>query len=235
MCIKPGEICGIPHEFGATGFGVFQSIIVATSHSGWTLKDFSVAIEGFGNVGSSAARYLYDYGAKIVSVSDSKGCIYSKDGLDVQKLIKVKSEMGSVMKYKSGEILEHKDIFGLPVDILIPASISDVINEKNVDEVKAKIVVEAANIPITEKSEEQLFSRDILVIPDFVANAGGVISSYAEYIGENPTKMLELVKEKITSNLRKVLVESRNKGILPREAALQIAQERVLNTMKKSR
>jgi len=232
MCIKPGEICGIPHEYGATGFGVFQSAVVAALHIGLSLKRSSIAIEGFGNVGSSTAKYLHDFGARIIAVSDSKGCIFNEDGLDYQELTKVKAEMGSVTKYKSGKILPHREIFSLSADILIPAAISDVINEKNVDDIKAKIIVEGANIPVTDKGEEQLFSRGILVIPDFVANAGGVISSYAEYIGENPTKMLELIKLKITRNLKIVLSKSKNQGIRPREAAMQIAQQRVRRAMK---
>ena len=233
MCVRPGEECGIPHEYGSTGYGVFHAIRVTAEHLGIDLKGALVAIDGFGNVGSFLAKHLMEFGAKVVAVSDSKGCIYAPEGLNYEKLRKVKKETRSVINYKPGTLLKHEELFKLPVDILVPASIPDVINEKNVDEIKAKAVVEAANIPATYQIEKKLHERGILVIPDFIANAGGVISSYAEYIGENPQKMFELVEQKIVRNVKLVLKKSEEEKVTPRDAALKIVKERVKKAMEK--
>jgi len=233
MCIRPGEECGIPHEYGSTGYGVFHAIRVTAEHLSINLKEALVAIDGFGNVGSFLARYLSEFGAKIVAVSDSKGCIYSPSGLDYEKLKKVKEETRSVINYEPATVLKGEELFKLSVDILVPASIPDVINDRNVDEIKAKAVVEAANIPATYEIEKRLHERGILVIPDFIANAGGVISSYAEYIGENPQRMFELVKQKIVRNVKLVLEKAEEEKVIPRDAALKIAKKRVKEAMER--
>jgi len=123
--------------------------------------------------------------------------------------------------------LDNKEIFGLPVDILVPAALSDVITEDNVDRVKAKMVVEAANIPVRPEIEEVLRERGVLVVPDILANAGGVISFCSEYRGYNPKQMLKLVQRKIRRNTVTVLeyAEERDMGL--RDAALNIAKERI--------
>ena len=233
MCVRPGVKCGIPHEHGSTGFGVFHSILTAAPLIGLDLKGATVAVEGFGNVGSYTARFLTEYGIKVVAVSDSRGTIYNPDGLNYEELVRVKEETESVINYRPGEPYGHDEIFRLPVDVLIPASIPDVVNEKNVGEVKAKLIVEAANIPVTQEAEKQLLEQGVLIVPDFVANAGGVISSYAEYSGRNPQQMMELVRRKITANLKKVLERAKKNQISPREAAVQVAQERVKKAMQK--
>jgi len=224
---KPGEKCGIPHEFGSTGFGVAHATVVAAGHIGLAIKGASVSIEGFGNVGTFTSKYLSDFGAKIAAVSDSKGVIYNEEGLDIEKLHDVKEKTGSVVNYKPGKVLPSKEIFELNVDVLIPGALSDAITEDNVNNVKAKIVVEASNIPTTPEMEEILHKRDILVVPDFVANAGGVVSSYAEYRGYNPKKMFDLVERKIKRNVKIVLKSAKKENVKPRDAALKIVQERV--------
>lgn len=233
MCVRPGVKCGIPHEYGSTAYGVLNAIIVASKHVGLDLKRARVAIDGFGNVGSSLARFLADHGVRIVAVSDSKGCIYNPDGLDYEKLMKAKAEKGSVINYEHGQVLRHEEIFELPAEILVPASIPDVINNRNVDGIQAKMVVEAANIPAKYEVEKILHEKGILVVPDIVANAGGVISSYAEYIGENPDKMFEMVRKRISKNTHLILAESAKAKVPPRDAALRIAQERVKEAMKR--
>ncbi len=232
LCVGPGEKCGIPHEYGSTGFGVAHSTKIAAKEAGIKLKGASVAIEGFGNVGTFAMKHLTDMGAKIVAVSDSKGVIHNEEGLDFEKLKSVKKTEGTVVKYEDGEKLDNKDLFELDVDILIPAALPDVINEKNYKKIKAKVVVEAANIPTTPEIEEKLHERNILVVPDFVANAGGVISSYAEFAGKNPEDMFKLVKEKITKSTRKVLKKAEKDKISPRDAAMEIAVSRVKKAME---
>ena len=128
--------------------------------------------------------------------------------------------------------MSHQAIFGLKTDILIPASVTDVINEKNKNSIKARIIVEGANIPMSEKIENELFRQGVLIVPDFVANAGGVISSYAEYRGYNPKKMFELVERKVVKTARAVLGESLKKRINPRAIALQIAKRKVEKAQK---
>ncbi len=229
---EKGEKCGIPHEFGSTGFGVAHATKVACEHIGLGNQP-TVAIEGFGNVGEFAAHFLRNLGYKVVAVSDSKGVIYNPDGLDAHVLLKIKERTSSVINYKDGKFLPNKEIFTLPVDILIPAALPDVINESNVNDVKARIVVEAANIPMRENMEDILHKRGVLVVPDFVANAGGVISSYAEYRGYNPKRMFDTVKKKIVENTELVFDKAKREDIKPRDAALEIAKERVKKAMGK--
>jgi len=233
MCVEPGVECGIPHEYGSTGFGAYHACLIAAKHTGLNMKGASVAIEGFGNVGSFVAKYLSEHGAKIVAVSDSKGCIYNAKGMKYKELMSVKQKTRTVINYKPGQVLDNKELFELPVDILIPAAIPDVINKENVNKIKAKIVLEASNIPATPEIENKLHKKGILVVPDFVANAGGVISSYAEYMGRNPKHMFKLVEEKIKKNTETVLDHAKKEKINPRDAAMEIAVKRVKEAMKK--
>src|SRR3990167_5187518 len=196
---KPGEKCGIPHEFGSTGFGVAQAASIAAGAIGLNIRKSKVAIHGFGNVGTFTYKYLRDLGAMVVAIADSSGAIFSERGLDhaeIQSVIRDKK----LLKDCSGcKKIPSDEFWKIPVDILIPASVTDVINDRNKRDIRVKIIVEAANIPMKEKVERELFSRGILIIPDFVANAGGVISSYAEYRGYNAKKMFDLVERKIQS------------------------------------
>lgn len=233
MCVRPRVKCGIPHEFGSTGFGVFHAARVAAEICSVDLREASVAIDGFGNVGSFFAKYLSEFGGKIVAVSDSGGCAYNPEGLLYAELLRIKRESGSVANYEGSQRFKHEDLFKLPVDILVPASVPDVINVDNVDDVKAKIVIEAANIPATREVEKRLNDRGVLVVPDIIANAGGVISSYAEYMGENPRSMFKLVESKIVKNVRHVLEYAGKEKKIPRDAALTIAKKRIRAAMGK--
>lgn len=230
---KPADMGGIPHELGSTGFGVYHATLAALAHAGIDVKGATIAVEGFGNVGSFVAKYLSEVGAKIVAVSDSKGVIYNKDGLDFGKLRKVKDETRAVKNYKPGGVLPNEKLFELAVDVLIPAALPDVITEKNVDSVKAKIISEGANIPIPHDVEKVLHKKGVLVIPDFVANAGGVISSYVEYISGTPEQMFKEVEERIKRNTKLILEKAKEKKICPRDAAMEIAKERVKKAMNK--
>ncbi len=230
--VKNGKkMCGIPHEFGSTGYGVSYATQVALRHKKINVKGATIAIEGFGNVGTCPFEDLEKAGAKIIAVSDSKGCLYNPKGLNFAEVMKIKKETGSVVN-GNGEKIDGKKIFELEVDVLIPGALPDVINEGNVDKVKAKIVVEAANIPMSLEVEKKLGKR-ALIVPDFVANAGGVISSYVEYIGESPEFMYKMVKEKIEKNTELVLSRAEAKKISPRDSAMEIAVERVRLAMAK--
>lgn len=227
---KPSEIGGLPHELGSTGFGVAVSTRVAVKHMGKDLHGMTVAIEGFGNVGTFAMKFLDEWGAKVVAVSDSKGTIYDKNGLKYADLMAIKAEKGTVTAGK-GEKLDAAKLFELPVDILIPGARPDVIHAGNVNNVKAKIVAEAANLPAKYEVEQVLMKKGVIVLPDFVANAGGVISSYCETMGWDADKMFKVVEDKISSNT-KIMLE-RTKDNDTRKAALAIAKERVRAAMIK--
>ena len=228
LCVKPGVQCGIPHEYGSTALGVVQAAFTAANYlDKLDIDNATAAVEGFGNVGSFVVDYFSQIDIKIVAVSDSKGCIYNSKGLDFEKLQDVKSETGSVINYRPGDVLENKSLFELNVDFLVPAAIPDVITKENVERINAKMVVEAANLPVRPEIENILSEKGIMVIPDILANAGGVISSYAEYKGYNPKRMLELVQRKIRQNTVKVIETSLAKDIELRDAAMLLAKERL--------
>jgi len=234
LCFKPGVKCGIPHEYGSTALGVVQAAFTAANYiEDLDIDNATVAVEGFGNVGSFVAEYLTQIDVKIVAVSDSKGCIYNPDGLNYEKLLEVKTETGSVINYRPGKVLENGELFNLRVDILIPAALPDVITKDNVERIKAKMLVEAANLPVSLEIEKVLAERGVMVVPDILANAGGVISSYAEYRSYNPKRMLELVQRKIRQNTVTVIETALSKDVGLREAAMNIAKDRVLKANKR--
>ncbi len=230
---KPTSLGGLPHELGSTGFGVHLATLAAAEFAKVPVSGATVALEGFGNVGTFTMKFLYEKGMKIVAVSDSKGTIYCETGLDYQKLMEAKSKDGTVTAYKDGKtkVLKPEDLFGLSVDVLIPGARPNVIHAQNVQSVKAKVIVEAANIPMEYEIEKVLMKRGITIVPDFVANAGGVISSYCEWRGYTEQEMFKIVENKITRNTRLVL--ERTKGHDTRAAALDLAKERVLDAMDK--
>jgi len=229
---KPVEMGGLPHELGSTGFGVYHAALVAMEYAGIPIKGATVAIEGFGNVGSFVFKYLTEAGAKVIAVSDSKGTLYNDSGLKFDKVTEVKKDTRSVINYKPGAVVSNRALFELNVDLLIPAAIPDVIADRNVDKIKAKVIVVASNIAMKPEIEEKLYDKGIIVVPDFVANAGGVISSYIEYIGGDKEQMFKMVEEKIVKNTRAVLNKSRESKIAPRDAALVMAKQRIRAAMK---
>ncbi|HSB47148.1 MAG TPA: Glu/Leu/Phe/Val dehydrogenase [Candidatus Bilamarchaeum sp.] len=225
---KPASVGGLPHELGSTGFGVATATKVAVEHMGKNLNGMTVAIEGFGNVGTFTMKFLTEWGAKVVAVSDSKGTIYNKDGLKYEEMMKVKAEKGTVTA-AHGEKLDAAKLFELPVDILVPGARPDVINKDNVGHIKAKIVAEAANLPAKYEIEQVLMKKGVVVLPDFVANAGGVISSWCETMGWNEETMFKVVESKLKNNTKMML--ERTKDHDTRKAALEIAKERVRDAM----
>lgn len=227
---KPKELGGLPHELGSTGFGVFLAAKIAAKQAGLDISKATIAIEGFGNVGWFAAKFLSEAHAKIIAVGDSKGTIFDKKGLDFHKLDNVKKKTGSIINYPG---VSKMDILDVEADILITAAVPDLIREESIDRLKFKIIVEGSNIPMKEDVEEKLYENGMLVVPDFVANAGGVISSYVEYIGKGEKEMFKIVEEKISKTVDLVLKESAKRKISPRKVAFKIAEERVRAKMKK--
>ena len=228
----PRVIGGIPlDEIGATGHGLVACAEVAAAHHGLDLKGARVAVQGFGNVGRPAARLLGERGAILVAASDSKGAIHRPEGIDVADLERAKAQSGSVTGYGDAEAIPQESLFTVPCDILIPAARPDCIHEGNVEQIQARLVLQGANIPATPPAEQRLHERGILSVPDFIANAGGVICASVEYHGGNEASALADIREKVARNTRQVLEEAKNQGILPREAAVALARERVETAM----
>jgi len=229
----PEELGGIPLDrLGATGFGLAVCADTASAHAGIDLAGARIAIQGFGSVGRAAARFLVEKGAVLVAASDTGGTIYNPEGLDYKELIKIKESRRSVAEYKDGHIKGLEEIFSLDADILIPAATPDVINMGNVNMIKARLVLQGANIPATKEAEEVLHRNGILSVPDFIANAGGVIMAAMEYAKKREQEAFDAIETRIRANTSLVLEKSENEKILPRQAAVEIAKERVLKAMR---
>lgn len=228
----PREMGGIPlDEIGATGWGLMHSTEVALEFCKLKLEDARFAVQGFGAVGKHSARFLAEKGAVMVAAADSKGAIHNPDGIDVNELIKLKEEGVSVSNYSGGHPIDRDDITDVECDIWIPAARPDVINEKNVMRLKTKLVIAGANIPITPGAEKLLAEKSIICVPDFIANAGGVICAAMEYGGASESQAFAAIEEKLRRNTRQVLEYAANNDILPRQAALELAMKRVKKAM----
>jgi glutamate dehydrogenase (NAD(P)+) len=232
-CIgRPRSLGGIPlDEIGATGYGLAQAARLALPFAGLKTEGATLAIQGFGNVGRHAAQFLAELGVRLVAASDSAGAIYRPQGLDVTELIRIKQEQGTVLGYADARQLPGEDLVELPCDLLVPAARPDVITAANVDRVKARLIIEGANIPITEEAERILHDRGVLCIPDFIANAGGVICAAVEHRGGSEQQAMATIKEKLTNNTRKLLELVTEEKLYPREAAMQMALRRLRAAM----
>jgi len=228
----PRELGGIPlDEIGATGFGLVTAAEVAVEEAGIDLKGARVAVQGFGSVGKHAARLFAENGAVLVAAADSGGTVEDQGGLDVQALIAIKEEGGHVTDFEGAAKMDAKDIVGVDCDIWIPAARPDVIRKENADDVKARLIVQGANIGVTEEAEAMLAARGVLCIPDFISNAGGVICASVEYHGGTEAQAFQTIDEKIRANTAEVLDRAKSAKILPREAAVTMAAERVRKAM----
>lgn len=237
---KPPIIGGIRPREVSTGYGV---ALVAREAAKLALGGFegkTVAIQGFGNCGRYAALYSVKWGAKVVAVSDSKGGIYDPNGLDVEKLFEVKDKTGSVINYPGAKRITNEELLELDVDVLMPAALENVITEKNAPNVKAKIISECANGPTTPEADNILHKKDVIVIPDILANAGGVMMSWIEWSHNRmgcwltDEEALERLDRKMTHNFHEVYNEWRKKysDHPMRAAAYAIAVDRVVRAMK---
>lgn len=228
----PTEIGGIPlDEIGATGLGVAVAAEVAEEFCDVAVRGARVAIQGFGAVGRHAARFLTQRGAVLVAAADSKVMAHNPDGIPIEELIQKKQETGSLEGLKSVRYAEANEIVGIDCDIWIPAARPDVLRADNVNELKAKLVLQGANIPATHEAETLLHQRGVLSIPDFIANAGGVICAAVEYHGGSREIALNTIKEKITENTRAVLQAAKAANAPPRKAAISLSEARVRSAM----
>ena len=228
----PRELGGIPlDEIGATGRGLAEVVDVALEYCDFELQGARLVVQGFGAVGKHVSRFLVERGAVLVAVADSGGAVHQPRGLDVAALTAIKEAGGSVLDYEDAEKLEREAVIDIACDIWIPAARPDVINEDNVQRLDTRLLVEGANIPCTHAAERILHERGILVIPDFIANAGGVICAAMEYRGSSQGAALETIEEKLRHNTRQLLESVRGGQLLPREAATRMAMQRISRAM----
>lgn len=224
----PREIGGIPlDEIGATGLGVAAAADIAQDYCDLELDGARVAVQGFGAVGKFAARFLAERGCVLVAAADSKGTLVDASGIDIESLIEHKERGGSVVDHEPGATFDRDAIVSVDCDIWVPAARPDVLRADNVDTLKAKLVLQGANIPATEEAERIMHDRGILSVPDFIANAGGVICAAVEYHGGTQRHAVETIKEKIRSNTQAVLAAMRDGDVTPRAAAASLARERL--------
>jgi len=233
---KPLELQGCSLRGNATASGGFIIIQEMTKDLKLGKESLKIAIQGFGNAGLNLAKMLQKDGFKIVAVSDSKGGIYNKAGLNIGQVVEIKAQSGSVAKYPNGTEISNQDLLELPVDILILAALENQITENNADNVKANYIMEIANGPITYQADKILFTKKIMVVPDVLANSGGVIVSYFEWAQNKTGNILdkkyleELLKQKMVSSWKKVFAayKERGKQIDLRTVAYIIAIKRIL-------
>jgi len=225
---RPKVMGGIPlDELGSTGFGLTVAAEVLADFLQMDLKGARLAVQGFGNVGKAAARFLAERGVRLVAASDTAGAIQLEAGLEVERLIDIKQRGGKVLDYPGARPLAPEDLFALPVDILLPAARPDVITRENASRVRARMILQGANIPVTPEAETSLQNRGVWNLPDFIVNAGGVITTAVEIRHGSATQAFETIAIKIRENVRAVLDLVRDQGLHPREAAFLLAQQRV--------
>jgi glutamate dehydrogenase (NAD(P)+) len=179
---KPLDLFGSEGREAATGRGVMDVLAEALRERSRTFEDVTVAVQGFGNVGSNAARLIAEQGASIVAVADHTGGVCREGGLDVPALVAWAADHGGVQGFPGGEAFDGAEIITWDSDVLVPAALEDAINEDNAGGIKASIIVEGANAPTTPEAHQILVDRDVLIVPDILANAGGVTASYFEWV-----------------------------------------------------
>ena len=202
---KPLELFGSEGRDEATGRGVMVVLDEALKERGKTWQDIRVAVQGFGNVGANAARLIAEHGAKIVAVADHMGGVSNDDGLDITALNDWVHEHRTVKGFNGGQPFNGPEVITWDVDVLIPAALEDAITEENVESIKADIIVEGANGPTSPAAHEALVQRGVLIVPDILANAGGVTVSYFEW-AQNIQQFSwnkERVDEELTDTMRK--------------------------------
>jgi glutamate dehydrogenase (NAD(P)+) len=230
---KPVEMGGSLGRREATGRGVMITTSEAAKHLDVAIHGATVAVQGFGNVGSVSAQLLDRRGAKVVAVTDWKGGVYNADGLDIAKLIEWTSTHKTVAGFPDGDELDPGAIWGLEVDILIPAALENQITMENAPLIKAKIVAEGANGPTTPEAHKHLHERGVFVIPDILANAGGVTTSYFEWVQDRhgyfwtETEVNDKLERKMYDAFHMVLNTSIKYNCDMRTAAYIVAINRV--------
>jgi len=242
---SPGIVTGKPLNIGgslgrtdATGLGIAYTVINAAKQEKKNLKGMKIAIQGYGNVGSAAGKFLEEAGCKLVAVSTSQGGIYNSQGLQHESLINYYHENGSFEGFPHTEQITNDFLLELPSDVLIPAALGNQITGNNADRIKAKMIVEGANGPTTPEADNILFRRGIPVVPDILANAGGVIVSYFEWVQDLQCYFwcAKVVNTKLENLMQRTYEEvagfAQEKKLSLRTSALMLAIKKVADTQK---
>ncbi|MEJ7748969.1 MAG: glutamate dehydrogenase, partial [Candidatus Limnocylindrales bacterium] len=240
----PGVVTGKPISLGgsegrneATARGTVFCVVEAARHLGLNLTNARVAIQGFGNAGSIAARLISEEGATVVAVSDSTGGIHAPDGLNVARVVQWKQEHGSVQGFPGSTDISNAALLEVPCDILIPAALENQITSRNAGNIKARVVAEAANGPTTPDADQILFKNGTFMIPDILCNAGGVTVSYFEWVQDlnrdhwSETVVNAKLKEIMVTAFTETLAMAQSESSDMRSAAYLLAVRRVADAM----
>jgi glutamate dehydrogenase (NAD(P)+) len=230
---KPVSIGGSKGRAGATSRGVMYMIFSTLKALGLGIDEVSVAIQGYGKVGGHAAQLLHDAGCRVIAVSDHQGGLFSDRGLDPEAINRHNVEAGTVVGYPGAEAISNDELLELECDVLVPAAVESVVNVKNADQVRAKVVCEAANGPITFEGDKMLTERGVFIVPDILANSGGVTVSYFEWVQDIQAYFWS--EEDVNDRLRQIMERafqevydlSTEKGLTMRQAAHWIGVGRV--------
>ena len=242
---SPGIVTGKPLELGgsegreaATGRGT--AVITRETSEKWgiNLKNCKVVIQGFGNVGSYAAKFLHEYGCKIIAVSDVTGGLFDVDGLDIPSLFDYNYEHRTIDGFEQGKKITNEELLSLECDFLIPAALGSAINTSNVDSLNCKVIVEAANGPVTGEAATKLWDKKIAIIPDILTNAGGVTVSYFEWVQN--LQQFKWTEDEVNSKLEKKMVNAfdevyaikKERSVPMRIASFMVAIDRVHSAYK---
>lgn len=236
----PDHLGGVAYDkLGVTGYGVAEATDAAAQHLGLPLAGSRVAIQGFGAVGHAAAARFAEFGATVVAVSTAKGALHDPSGLDVPALLAAREEHGDdfVHRHPQGAVIPAGQELTVDCDVLVPAALQDVISEETAHLIKAKLVAEGANLPTSPQAQEILAQRGIAVLPDFVANAGGVVAAAfamdARYSGFRPESpaIFRTISDRLRANAVVVMEEAKRRGTTPHLAGRGLAEERVRTAM----
>lgn len=230
---KPASLGGSLGRPSATSRGVVHVSLAALRHLGLDPAACSAAVQGFGKVGRGAARFLAEAGVRVLAVSDQYGGVANDDGLDVPALEEHVDATGSVVGFAGGHAVDGADVLTADVDLLVPAAVEGVLHGGNADRVRARVVVEGANGPTTQEADAVLAARGVTVVPDILANAGGVVVSYFEWVQANQAywwsqeEVEDRLAQRMTSAWSDVVAESAERGVTLRTAATCLAVRRV--------
>ena len=225
--VKVGDI-GLPHLIG--GFGVAEAADAACKHMGIPLQEARAVVQGFGSMGGASARYLAAKGARVVGVADANGVIVNAEGLDVEALLRARNSFGEIDRAALGPRdaqLPGAEWLNIATEILVPAALGDVITVDNCESVKARLVVEAANMPTTAEAQARLYQRGVVVVPDFVANSAAIAWWWAimrAQIAANADSAFSHISQLLQKTVREVLAISDERKITPNQAAVVLAR-----------
>jgi glutamate dehydrogenase/leucine dehydrogenase len=222
-----------PAAYHFTGYGVAIALTKALESIKHPLQGASIAIEGFGQVGVGTARYLHQWGARVVAITTLRGGLYDPEGLDIEQLLKLRREHGDacVLNYEgNAEPLEPQDLYFLSVDVVVPGARPYVIDGYNASRVRAKVVCPAANIAVTEEAEDALHAQGIICLPDFLTNSGAALASWVDILEGTPDKAKEVVGRSIGSVTADVLEEATHFAHSPSKVARQRVRKKIISS-----